>query len=84
MNTPKKLYRVNEGKIFAGICTGLAEYASMDVTVVRVLWVAMTLFAGAGLILYIVCIFIIPLKPETTNEKLIQEEKIKVEINRLF
>ena len=75
MNTQKKLYRINEGKIFAGICTGLAEYANMDVTIVRVLWVAMTLFAGAGLILYIICIFIIPLKPESTNTKIIDEKK---------
>lgn len=75
MNTPKKLYRVNEGKIFAGICTGIAEYANIDVTIIRVLWVAMTLFAGVGLILYIVCIFIIPLKPESTNTNIIEEKK---------
>lgn len=64
----KKLYRVNEGKIFAGICTGIAEYANMDVTIVRVLWVVLSLF-GAGLILYIVLIFIIPMKPEIPNNQ---------------
>ena len=37
MSKEKKLYRVEEGKIFAGICTGLAEYANLDVTIVRVL-----------------------------------------------
>ena len=73
MDNNKKLYRVNEGKIFAGICTGIAEYANMDVTIVRVLWVAMSLFVGTGLILYIICIFIIPLKPE--NEKSNKSEK---------
>lgn len=77
MDKNKKLYRVNEGKIFAGICTGIAEYASLDVTIVRVLWVAMSLFVGAGLILYIICIFIIPLKPE--NEKNIKEETKVIE-----
>ena len=69
MSNEKKLYRVEEGKIFAGICTGVAEYANMDVTIVRVLWIAMTLFCGAGLILYIICIFIIPLKPTTEKKE---------------
>jgi len=64
----KKLYRINEGKIFAGICTGIAEYANMDVTIVRVLWVVLSLF-GAGLILYIVLIFVIPMKPEIPNNQ---------------
>ena len=79
MNTQKKLYRVNEGKIFAGICTGIAEYANMDVTIVRVLWVALSLFVGAGLLLYIICIFIIPMKPDTNSENKVIEEKNKVE-----
>lgn len=78
MDTTKKLYRVNEGKIFAGICTGFAEYANMDVTLVRVLWVVLSLF-GAGLILYIILIFVIPMKPENNiqqqNTQVIDEKK---------
>ena len=78
MDMQKKLYRVNEGKIFAGICTGFAEYANMDLTVVRVLWVVLSLF-GAGLILYIILIFIIPMKPENNdlqkNNNIIEEKK---------
>lgn len=79
MSKDKKLYRVEEGKIFAGICTGLAEYANMDVTIVRVLWVLITLLGGCGLILYIVCIFIIPIKPveikKETKKEIIEEKK---------
>ena len=75
MDTSKKLYRINEGKIFAGICTGFAEYANMDVTVVRVLWIVLSLF-GAGLILYIVLIFVIPMKPENINQQPNQETKV--------
>lgn len=78
MDTTKKLYRVNEGKIFAGICTGFAEYANMDVTLVRVLWVVLSLF-GAGLLLYIILIFVIPMKPVNNNQqqntKIIDENK---------
>lgn len=78
MNTNKKLYRVEEGKIFAGICTGIAEYANLDVTIVRVLWVIISVFGGAGLILYIIFIFIIPMKPaniKKEEKKVIEEKK---------
>lgn len=74
MDTSKKLYRVNEGKIFAGICAGFAEYANMDVTLVRVLYVVLSLF-GAGLILYIILIFVIPMKPVNTNQNQINNNQ---------
>lgn len=75
MDTTKKLYRVNEGKMLAGICAGFAEYANMDVTVVRVLWVVLSLF-GAGLILYIILIFVIPMKPNNTNQEVKTNNKV--------
>jgi phage shock protein C len=59
----KKLYRIMEGKQLAGVCTGLAEYFKLDVSVVRLIWVLFTLFAGSGLLAYIVCALIIPEKP---------------------
>ncbi len=60
----KKLYRVPEGKFLAGVCTGLAQYLNVDVTVIRLIWAVATLFAFAGLLAYIICIFIIPEKPD--------------------
>ena len=75
MDTTKKLYRVNEGKMLAGICAGFAEYANMDVTIVRVLWVVLSLF-GAGLILYIILIFVIPIKPNNVNQEVKPDNKV--------
>ena len=60
----KKLYRIKRGKQLAGVCGGIAEYLNMDPTVIRLLWVIVTLFAGAGLLAYIVCAFIVPEKPD--------------------
>ena len=34
---------------------------------------------GAGLLLYIICIFIIPMKPDANSENKVIEEKNKVE-----
>ena len=60
----KKIFRPKEGRKISGVCLGVAEYFGIDVTIVRILWVVVTLlfsgFFGAGIILYIACIFIIP------------------------
>ncbi|GFI62506.1 hypothetical protein IMSAG049_01690 [Clostridiales bacterium] len=57
----KKLVRPREGRKVSGVCLGFADYLGIDETIVRILWVAMTmLFFGTGLLLYIACIFIIP------------------------
>ena len=60
---PKKLYRSRTNTMISGVCGGLAEYIGMDPTVVRLLYVLLSLFSAAfpGLILYIIAMFIIPL-----------------------
>lgn len=59
----KKLYRSNKNKMLAGVCAGIAEYLNVDVTVVRVLWAVITLFAFIGVAAYVVCLFLIPEEP---------------------
>ena len=60
----KKLYRSRNDKKLAGVCGGLAEYLNMDVTIIRLIWALVTVFAGAGLIAYIICALVIPEKPD--------------------
>lgn len=64
MDKDKKLYRVNEGKMLAGVCGGFAEYFGIDPTIVRILWVFFTLFVGCGILAYIIAIIVMPKKPE--------------------
>ena len=59
----KKLYRSQTNKKIAGVCGGLAEYLNIDTTVVRLIWALVTLFAGAGLLAYIICALVIPERP---------------------
>lgn len=59
----KKLYRSDSNKMISGVCGGLAEYFGTDVTLIRLAWVILSLLCGfgtLGLIIYIVCICIIP------------------------
>ena len=59
----KKLYRIEQGKLLCGVCNGLAEYLNMDVTVIRLIWAALTVFsAGTGLLLYILAAIIMPVR----------------------
>lgn len=59
----KRLYRVNEEKILCGVCMGLSEYFEIDVTIVRLIWVFISLVYGSGLLLYIIAALIMPIKP---------------------
>ena len=60
----KKLYRITNGKKLCGVCGGLAEYFGIDPTLVRLAWVLLAVFAGMGLLAYIICALVIPHKPE--------------------
>jgi phage shock protein C len=60
---PKKLYRINEGKMLCGVCTGIADYFTLDVSIVRLIFVLAGFAGGSGIIAYIAAAFIIPEKP---------------------
>ena len=60
----KELYRAREGHILAGVCAGMAKYMNLTPTVVRWIFVAMSLFFGGGVLVYIASIFMIPVEPE--------------------
>ena len=61
----KRLYRSRKEKMFAGIAGGMAEYFELDPVLVRIAFVLVAMLHGAGLIAYIICIFVIPKEPET-------------------
>lgn len=56
----KKLYRSQTDKKIAGVCGGLAEYFNIDSTIIRLLLVACVLFAGVGVLAYIIAWIVIP------------------------
>ena len=60
----KRLYRIEEGKKLAGVCGGLAEYFEIDPTLVRQGWALVSLFAGTGIVAYVVAAIVMPTKSE--------------------
>jgi phage shock protein C len=66
--TAKELRRIREGKKIAGVCGGVARYFDLDVTLVRILWVVLTICPPLpGLIAYIVCWIVMPQDPLRTS-----------------
>ena len=57
---PRRLTRVREGKLFAGVSTGLARYLGVDPIAVRLGFVVATVFSGAGIVLYLACWILMP------------------------
>jgi phage shock protein C len=55
-----KLYKSNSNKMIAGVCGGIAEYFNVDPTLVRLGWVIFALFAGSGILAYIIFALVIP------------------------
>jgi phage shock protein C len=53
-----------------GLCGGLARYFNVDSTLVRIIFVLLTMPGGAGILAYVILSLITPLEPGTeTNPK---------------
>ena len=47
----KRLFKIREGQMWAGVCNGVAAYINVDVTWVRIAVALLTLFSGGGVLL---------------------------------
>jgi phage shock protein PspC (stress-responsive transcriptional regulator) len=69
----KRLYRSGTERILGGVCAGIGEYSDVDPTIVRLIWVVLTLLSlGIGIVAYIVAWIIIPEgrnEPESNPEQ---------------
>ena len=57
----KRLYLMREGAVIAGVCAGIAAYLRVEVTIVRIVFIAATVFTGGlAAVLYIALALLIP------------------------
>ena len=65
----KKLYR-SSNRILAGVCGGVAEYLDVDPTLIRVIYVALSMFTAGfpGLLLYIILMILMPNYNQIENQ----------------
>lgn len=70
MENGKKLERDTQHKVIGGVCSGLANYFNIDVSLLRILVACPILFAGAGFWVYIILWLVMPAATlgQTSNE----------------
>jgi phage shock protein PspC (stress-responsive transcriptional regulator) len=59
----RKLFRRTESGRIAGVCSGIAEYLDVDVTMVRVVWVVLSIVPGGligGVLAYLAAWIVMP------------------------
>ena len=64
----KKLYRSRTDKKLLGVLGGFAQYFGIDATILRVIYVLLSLFViGCPIIIYLIVALVIPEEPENFN-----------------
>ena len=74
MKPTKKLYLSTTDYKIAGVCGGIAEYFNMDATLVRLIYIGLSVFTSAfpGVILYLVLwFFVMNERNEDENDDII-------------
>ena len=56
----KTLRRSRTDKMVAGVCGGLGKYFGLDSTILRLVFVLLMIFAGTGLLAYLIMWLVIP------------------------
>ena len=79
VNGTKKLIRTRDGRIVAGVCSGIGEYLGVDANVIRLVFALITVFtAGFGILLYLAAWVVVPEEGEKSSiaEKMIKKEYV--------
>lgn len=67
--TAKRLYRDKDNAILGGVCSGLAAYFSVDPIIIRLVFIALTIMNGVGIVIYLIMMLIVP-QAKTSVQKL--------------
>jgi phage shock protein C len=65
---PGQLMRPRHPRVIAGVCSGIALHYGWEVTTVRLICALLVVFAGGGLIAYIIAWIVIPEAPYALPE----------------
>jgi len=56
----KRLVRVRNGRMVAGVCVGVAAYIGVDVNLVRLAFGVFTVFYALGVLIYLIAWVVLP------------------------
>ena len=80
----KRLYRSRTKRTLSGVCGGLEEYFDIDVTIIRLVWVLISVMSGVfpGIVAYVIAVFIIPEEPAGYHNDMNRHNDADFRINR--
>jgi phage shock protein PspC (stress-responsive transcriptional regulator) len=61
---PRRLLRSRSNRVIGGVCGGLGRYFNVDPIFFRIAAIALTLIGGAGLLLYVAALVLMPNEPD--------------------
>jgi len=62
---PKRLYRSREDRWIGGVCGGLGRFLQVDPAPIRLGFIALSLWDGIGVLVYLVMLLVVPEEPST-------------------
>lgn len=60
----KKFFKSVQNKVIFGVCGGTAEFLKINPVIIRLVFVALTVFKGLGILLYLLGYLFIPERPK--------------------
>ena len=64
MDRNRRLHRSSKDTMICGVCGGLGEYLDVDPTLIRLIWVLLTCWAGMSILAYLIAAIIIPMESD--------------------
>ncbi|MBN2350904.1 MAG: PspC domain-containing protein [Bacteroidales bacterium] len=65
----RRMYRDPDSRIIGGVCSGLGAYWSIDPSIIRIVFVVLTIFGFAGVLIYLILWIVLP-EANTVAQKL--------------
>jgi phage shock protein PspC (stress-responsive transcriptional regulator) len=75
---PRRLKRSRDDRMIAGVCGGLGRYFGIDPVIFRVAAVALVFVGGAGLLLYLAALFLVPSDGEPTTGRSLSQRGLGI------
>jgi phage shock protein PspC (stress-responsive transcriptional regulator) len=70
----KKLYRSESDRMLGGVAAGIAQYFSLDPSIIRIFFVLFTVMGGSGIIAYMILWVVLPTESKAAKNS---DETIK-------
>jgi len=64
-----RMYRDPDNRVIGGVCSGMGAYWNIDPVIIRILFIALILAGGIGVIVYLILYIVLP-EAKTTAQKI--------------